>query len=140
MPILHGSTVSVHYKLSNSEGVLLYQSEEPLTFTIGEEDILPAFQQHILGREVGDVVEFVLTPEEAYGLYQQKWVITLSRKQLEGEGEDITPGQTLTLYTPDGQSVLVTVLKADEETITVDANHPLAGQTLHYQVEVLAVS
>lgn len=140
MPISHGSTVSVHYKLSNQEGQLLYQSEEPLTFTVGEDEVLPAFQAHIMGREVGDVVEFVLTPEEAYGPYQEEWVLTLSRKQLEGEGDDIRPGQTLTLYTSEGHSLLVTVLKADEETITIDANHPLAGQTLHYQVEVLAVS
>jgi peptidylprolyl isomerase len=118
---------------------LLYESEEPLTFTVGEDDILPAFEANLMGLSAGDKHRFTLSPEEAYGAYQEELVFTLSRQQLMDDGEDIVPGQTLTLFTPEGESILVTVLDVTDSTITVDANHPLAGQTLIYEVEVLNV-
>ena len=139
MPISAGSTVTVHYKLFSADNRLLYESEEPLTFTVGEDDILPAFEVNILGLEPGQKHRFTLMPEEAYGPYQEELIFTLSRQQLMDDGEDIVPGQTLTLFTPEGESLTVNVLEVTESTIKVDANHPLAGQTLIYEVEVLNV-
>ncbi len=129
----------MHYKLFSEDNQLLYESEEPLTFTVGEDDILPAFEANLMGLSAGDKHRFTLSPEEAYGPYQEELVFTLSRQQLMDDGEDIAPGQTLTLFTPEGESILVTVLDVTESTIKVDANHPLAGQTLIYEVEVLNV-
>jgi len=129
----------VQYKLFSVDNRLLYESEEPLTFTVGEDDILPAFEANLMGLSAGDKHRFTLSPEEAYGPYQEELVFTLSRQQLMDDGEDIVPGQTLTLFTPEGESILVTVLDVTDSTITVDANHPLAGQTLVYEVEVLNV-
>jgi FKBP-type peptidyl-prolyl cis-trans isomerase 2 len=139
MRISAGSTVTVQYKLLSVDNRLLYESEEPLTFTVGEDDILPAFEANLMGLSAGDKHRFTLSPEEAYGAYQEELVFTLSRQQLMDDGEDIVPGQTLTLFTPEGESILVTVLDVTESTIKVDANHPLAGQTLIYEVEVLNV-
>jgi FKBP-type peptidyl-prolyl cis-trans isomerase 2 len=139
MRISAGSTVTVQYKLFSEDNRLLYESEEPLTFTVGEDDILPAFEANLMGLSAGDKHRFTLSPEEAYGAYQEELVFTLSRQQLMDDGEDIAPGQTLTLFTPEGESILVTVLDVTDNTITVDANHPLAGQTLIYEVEVLNV-
>jgi len=139
MRISAGSTVTVQYKLFSVDNRLLYESEEPLTFTVGEDDILPAFEANLMGLSAGDKHRFTLSPEEAYGAYQEELVFTLSRHQLMDDGEDIVPGQTLTLFTPEGESILVTVLDVTDNTITVDANHPLAGQTLIYEVEVLNV-
>jgi FKBP-type peptidyl-prolyl cis-trans isomerase 2 len=139
MRISAGSTVTVQYKLFSVDNRLLYESEEPLTFTIGEDDILPAFEANLMGLRAGDKRRFTLSPEEAYGAYQEELVFTLSRQQLMDDGEDIVPGQTLTLFTPEGESILVTVLDVTDSTIKVDANHPLAGQTLVYEVEVLNV-
>ena len=139
MRISAGSTVTVQYKLFSEDNILLYESEEPLTFTIGEDDILPAFEANLMGLSAGDKHRFTLSPEEAYGAYQEELVFTLSRQQLMDDGEDIVPGQTLTLFTPEGESILVTVLDVTDSTIKVDANHPLAGQTLIYEVEVLNV-
>jgi peptidylprolyl isomerase/FKBP-type peptidyl-prolyl cis-trans isomerase SlpA len=129
----------VQYKLFSVDNRLLYESEEPLTFTVGEDDILPAFEANLMGLSAGDKHRFTLSPEEAYGAYQEELVFTLSRQQLMDDGEDIVPGQTLTLFTPEGESILVTVLGVTDNTIKVDANHPLAGQTLIYEVEVLNV-
>jgi len=139
MRISAGSTVTVQYKLFSVDNRLLYESEEPLTFTVGEDDILPAFEANLMGLSAGDKHRFTLSPEEAYGAYQEELVFTLSRQQLMDDGEDIAPGQTLTLFTPEGESILVTVVDVTDSTITVDANHPLAGQTLIYEVEVLNV-
>jgi FKBP-type peptidyl-prolyl cis-trans isomerase 2 len=139
MRISAGSTVTVQYKLFSVDNRLLYESDEPLTFTVGEDDILPAFEANLMGLSAGDKHRFTLSPEEAYGAYQEELVFTLSRQQLMDDGEDIVPGQTLTLFTPEGESILVTVLDVTDSTITVDANHPLAGQTLVYEVEVLNV-
>ncbi len=140
MPISAGSTVTVHYKLFSADSHLLYESEEALTFTVGEDDILPAFEANLIGLDAGQKHRFTLSPEEAYGPYQEELVFTLSRQQLMDDGEDIAPGQTLTLYTPEGESLTVTVLDVTDSTIKVDANHPLAGQTLIYEVEVLNVT
>jgi len=139
MPISTGSTVTVHYKLFSADSHLLYESEEALTFTVGEDDILPAFEANLIGLDAGQKHRFTLSPEEAYGPYQEELVFTLSRQQLMDDGEDIAPGQTLTLFTPEGESLTVTVLDVTDSTIKVDANHPLAGQTLIYEVEVLNV-
>jgi FKBP-type peptidyl-prolyl cis-trans isomerase 2 len=140
MPISPGSTVTVHYKLFSADSHLLYESEEALTFTVGEDDILPAFEANLIGLDAGQKHRFTLSPEEAYGPYQEELVFTLSRQQLMDDGEDIAPGQTLTLFTPEGESLTVTVLDVTDSTIKVDANHPLAGQTLIYEVEVLNVT
>jgi FKBP-type peptidyl-prolyl cis-trans isomerase 2 len=139
MRISAGSTVTVQYKLFSVDNRLLYESEEPLTFTVGEDDILPAFEANLMGLSAGDKHRFTLSPEEAYGAYQEELVFTLSRQQLMDDGEDIVPGQTLTLFTPEGESIMVTVLDVTDNTIKVDANHPLAGQTLIYEVQVLNV-
>jgi FKBP-type peptidyl-prolyl cis-trans isomerase 2 len=139
MRISAGSTVTVQYKLFSVDNRLLYESDEPLTFTVGEDDILPAFEANLMGLSAGDKHRFTLSPEEAYGAYQEELVFTLSRQQLMDDGEDIVPGQTLTLFTPEGESIMVTVLDVTDNTIKVDANHPLAGQTLIYEVEVLNV-
>ncbi len=140
MPISTGSTVTVQYKLFSEDNRLLYESEEALTFTVGEDDILPAFEANLIGLDAGQTHRFTLGPEEAYGPYQEELVFMLSRQQLMDDGEDIAAGQTLTLFTPEGESLTVTVLDVTDSTIKVDANHPLAGQTLIYEVEVLNVT
>ncbi|MCS7296842.1 MAG: peptidylprolyl isomerase [Bacteroidia bacterium] len=140
MPIQYGSAVTLRYTLSDETGYILYQGDEPLQFTVGAGDILPAFEAALIGGEAGEVKTFTLTPEQAFGPYQPEWVFRLSRHQLEGCSEEpIYPGQVLILSTPEGDSVQVHVLSVDEETIQVDANHPLAGKTLTYTVEILRV-
>ncbi len=140
MPISTGSTVTVQYKLFSEDNRLLYESEEALTFTVGQDDILPAFEANLIGLDAGQTHRFTLGPEEAYGPYQEDLVFMLSRQQLMDDGEDIAAGQTLTLFTPEGDSLTVIVLDVTDSTIKVDANHPLAGQTLIYEVEVLNVT
>ncbi|MEN3040834.1 MAG: peptidylprolyl isomerase [Bacteroidia bacterium] len=140
MRVLPGCAVALRYTLFDESGRLLYESEEPLEFVVGEGDILPAFEEAILDMEVGEKKTFTLSPEEAYGPYQEDWVFRLSRQQIVGHSEEpIQPGQLLTLRTPEGEEIYVYVVEVDEDSIRVDANHPLAGKSLTYTVEILSV-
>ncbi|MCS6895486.1 MAG: FKBP-type peptidyl-prolyl cis-trans isomerase [Bacteroidia bacterium] len=140
MRVLPGCTVSLRYTLSDENGQLLYQTEDPLEFTVGEGEVLPAFEEAILEMEVGETKTFTLSPEEAYGPYMNEWVFQLSRQQIAGDaGEGIQPGQLLTLHTPEGEELYAYVIEVDENSIRIDANHPLAGKSLTYSVEILSV-
>jgi FKBP-type peptidyl-prolyl cis-trans isomerase 2 len=139
MPILTGSTVTINLKFFSEANQLLYENEEPLTFTLGDDEIPVTLEKNLHGLEVGAMHRFTLLPEDWFGPYNKDLVFTLSRKQLEGDSEDILPGQSLTLYTPEGQILTVSVLSVTDGTIEVDANHPLAGETLVCEVEVLSI-
>lgn len=140
MRVLPGCSVTLRYTLSDENGQTLFETDEPVEFTIGEGEVLPAFEEAILDMEVGERKTFTLSPEEAFGPYQPEWVFQLSRSQLEGDtSQPISPGQIITLYTPEGEEVQVSVLEVNEDSIRVDANHPLAGKTLTYTVEIISV-
>lgn len=138
MRVLPGCHVRLRYTLTDEAGQVLYQSEDDVEFTVGEGEVLPAFEEAIMEMEVGEQRVFTLEPEEAFGPYQPEWVFRLSRHQVVGNAE-VVPGQMLQLSTPDGEVLPVYVISADEETIEVDANHPLAGKRLTYYVEILRV-
>ncbi|MEN2992159.1 MAG: peptidylprolyl isomerase [Bacteroidia bacterium] len=135
-----GSHVRLHYTLRDEQGSILYASSEPVEFVVGEGHVLPAFEAAIMAMAAGEKRTFTLKPEEAFGPYQPAWVFRISRKQLENPSEPIQPGQVLVLTTTEGETLQVYVLSVDEETIEVDANHPLAGHTLTYTVEILSVA
>ncbi|MCS7152668.1 MAG: peptidylprolyl isomerase [Bacteroidia bacterium] len=140
MRVLPGCSVTLRYTLSDENGQTLFETEEPVEFTIGEGEVLPAFEEAILDMEVGERKTFTLSPEDAFGPYQPEWVFQLSRSQLEGDiSQPISPGQIITLYTPEGEAVQVSVLEVNDDSIRVDANHPLAGKTLTYTVEIISV-
>lgn len=131
--------VSFHYTLKNSEGVQMESSREqdPMVYLHGANNIILGLEKAMEGREAGD--EFVVTvePEEAYGIRNEKNVQRVPLKRLKGVGK-ITPGQILNLQTNKGQ-VQVTVLKVGRFNVDVDGNHPLAGQQLTFEVEVIEI-
>lgn len=131
--------VSFHYTLKNSEGVQMESSREqdPMVYLHGANNIILGLEKAMEGREAGD--EFVVTvePEEAYGIRNEKNVQRVPLKRLKGVGK-ITPGQILNLQTNKGQ-VQVTVLKVGRFNVDVDGNHPLAGQQLTFDVEIIDI-
>lgn len=136
-----GSTVKVHYQGTFEDGTVFDSSRdrEPLEFTIGKQQMIPGFEKGVVGMAVGDKKSLVLPPEDAYGEHRQEMVAVLDRKRLP---EDVAPevGQTLQMQRSDGQSFHVRIIDFNEDTITLDANSPLAGQTLHFDVEMMAVT
>ncbi len=110
----------------------------PLEITIGNEDFFPQIEETLVGMAPGEKKTVVIPAEDAFGEYDEDEVFTISREQLTGE---IVPevGMELELTGDDDEPVEVVVVEVNEETITVDANHPLAGEDITYEIELLEI-
>lgn len=111
--------------------------ERPLEYIHGMGMMLPEFEKNLFGLSAGDSFDFVLTSEQAYGEYSQEHVMDLPREIFtneEGEfdAERVVEGNTLPLYTPDGDTIMGTVVEIKDDVVVMDLNHPLAGETLHF--------
>jgi FKBP-type peptidyl-prolyl cis-trans isomerase SlyD len=130
--------VTFHYSLRDDEGTELDSSAgaEPLTYLHGEGNIVPGLEKALEGKQPGDEVKVKVTPEEGYGVRDEKNIRNVPRRKLP-EGK-IQPGMRVRLQTNQGQIVaLVTAISGDY--VTVDTNHPLAGMNLHFDVKVVEV-
>jgi FKBP-type peptidyl-prolyl cis-trans isomerase 2 len=134
-------TVSVHYTgtLENGEVFDTSKDRDPLSFTVGEGQMIPGFENAVRGMELNESKTIKIAPEDAYGEVRNDLVQQLSRTQLP---PDLEPhvGQQLASQLPDGQQIIVTVKEIDSESITIDANHPLAGKELTFEIEVVAIN
>jgi len=129
--------VSLHYTLTNDRGEQLDSSmgREPLEYLHGGEGIIPGLEQELSGKEVGEKFVVTIQPEDAYGDARPELVSDVPRAQFP-EGQEIQPGMQFQAQGPNGEAQLITVKSVDDENITVDGNHPLAGQVLHFDVSV----
>jgi len=136
-----GDEVQVHYTGKLEDGTVFDTSQdgEPLSFTIGENRVIPGFESAVVGMEPGDSKTTEIEPDQAYGEHRDDMVMELDRDQIP---EDVEPdvGQQLQLRLENGQTVPVLITALGEETVTIDANHPLAGRTLIFEIEVVDVS
>ncbi len=128
---------TVEFSLRSASGELLDTTEgrEPFTFRTGVGEVIPGFERTVLEMEEGEEREFTLSPEEAYGHRRQELVVTLPRSSF-GDIE-LKKGGILYGRTPNGQTVVVTVVDFNEDMVTIDQNHPLAGEELHFRVKLL---
>ncbi|WP_170426798.1 FKBP-type peptidyl-prolyl cis-trans isomerase [Ruegeria arenilitoris] len=139
--IKQGDTVRIHYTGTLLDGNVFDSSEgrEPLEFVVGSGQIIPGLDSAMPGLAVGDKKRVAIACVDAYGP-----INPAARQQIPREGipDDIPldPGTQLQMQTPDGQALPVTVVEADEATVTLDANHPLAGQDLIFDIEVVSVN
>ena len=135
-----GDAVQVHYTGKLEDGTVFdtSQDREPLEFTIGEDRVIPGFESAVLGMEPGDSKTQELPPDDAYGQRREDMVMELDRGQIP---EDLDPevGQQLHLRMEDGQRVPVVITKLGEESVTIDANHPLAGKKLIFDIELISI-
>jgi len=139
--IKQGDTVRIHYTGTLQDGKVFDSSEgrEPLEFAVGSGQIIPGLDAAMPGMEVGDKKRVEVACEEAYGPVNPAMRQDIPR---EGIPADIPldPGTQLQMQTPDGQALPVTVVEATDTTVTLDANHPLAGQDLTFDIEVVSVN
>jgi peptidylprolyl isomerase len=139
--IKDGDTVKVHYtgKLENGDVFDTSREREPFEFTVGDKAVIPGFEKGVVGMEVGDTKTIEIPPEEAYGAKQDELVVEVKKSEFP---DDITPtiGQRLQIKQQDGNPIVVTITGLTEESITLDANHPLAGYTLFFDVEVVDIA
>lgn len=141
MSIKNGATVRVHYTGTLDDGTEFDSSRdrEPLEFTLGEGMLIPGFEKAVLGMsKVGDAVKVVIPAEEAYGERLEELVISVPRDQVPPHIEPEV-GLMLQLMT-DGGEMEVAVTEVTEEAVTLDANHPLAGETLTFDIELVELA
>ncbi len=135
--IQNNQRISIQYKVIDQEGQVIDDTEEPVQYIQGQNQIFPALEAALLGREVGDSFSITLSAEEAYGEYNPDSVQRLSLASLE-HIEDLEIG--MTLFTGDeANSQAVKVLDIEAGEVTIDANHPLAGQALTFDVNVINI-
>ncbi len=139
MPITDRSVALFHYTLRNEAGEELETSRsgEPSAYLHGAGNIMPALEKAMAGREPGDVFSTTLTAEEGYGARQPDRTQRVPAKHLLFKGK-LKPGMVVQLQTSEGRRP-VTVVKAGKFSADVDTNHPLAGQTLTFDVEIVDV-
>ncbi len=135
-----GDTVNVHYtgKLENGTVFDTSRSRHPLQFTIGKGQVIAGFEQAVVGMNSGELKTTTIPVDQAYGQRRNDMIVTVERKQLP---PDLDPkvGQRLELTQVDDQKVLVTVIALTDTTLTLDANHPLAGKILMFEIELVGI-
>ena len=129
----NGDTIRVHYTVFDSS-----LEREPLEFTLGEGAVIPGFEGAIRDMHVGQSKTVTISPEEAYGPYLDEMVLVIEREQLPPEFSPAV-GQQLQMQQQDGKVVIVLVSDISEAKITVDANHPLAGKDLAFEIELVEI-
>ncbi len=135
-----GDTVRVHYTGTLDDGTVFDSSRDgdPIEFQLGSGEVIDGFDRAVSGLEVGESREVELEPDDAYGERSDDLVIDVERGDLP---EDLDPevGQTLAVEGADGEEMAAWVAEVGEEAITVDLNHPLAGRTLVFEVELVGI-
>jgi len=140
MNIADKCVVSIHYTLTDEQGQTLDSSEgqEPLNYLHGANNIIPGLEQALAGKGVGDRLTVTVQPGDAYGEVNPDLIQLVPAAAFQGI-DDIQPGMQFQASGPGGQAQVVTVQSVSEQGVTVNGNHPLAGQVLHFDVTVEAV-
>lgn len=136
LSVIDGDTVEVHYVLTLDDGEIADSSRErgrPLEFTVGGGRVIAGFDDAVRGTSVGDVVDATIAPAEAYGEYDAS--LTAEVEITESQS-DVQVGDSV--FLTNGQEVVI--LEINDRTAVVDLNHPLAGETLYFEIEVLSIT
>ncbi len=136
----HGDTVRVHYTGTFDDGTVFDTSaeREPLQFTIGSGQVIPGFDNAILDMVVGAKKKVNIPAEQAYGPRSEELVAQIGRDRLPADLE-IEIGQQLQVGLADGGQTVVMIVDLNDETVTLDANHPMAGMDLNFELELIEI-
>lgn len=136
--------VGLHYRLTNGFGELIdgSQGQLPLVYMHNTNALLPSLERELTGHRAGDALEVTIYPEDGYGYADetlvQDWPRESVREHLP-EGVPLIVGQRLKAIGSEDDTRLVTVTEINDDTVRLDANHPLAGQVLHFEISIIAV-
>lgn len=136
--IKEGNIVSVHYtgKLTTGEIFDSSTGKDPLVFTIGSGQLIPGFENGVIGRNIGDKIEITIDPADGYGDVREDLYVKVPNDQLPGV---VSVGQILQATAPNGTALNVTVKEVNEDHVIIDGNHPFAGRSLVFDIEILDV-
>ncbi len=142
MPAKKGDKVTVSYTGKLEDGTVFDSSDEhdaPLSFELGANQVVPGFEEAVLGMEKDEEKEFTLSPDEAYGEHKVEMIKGIPKSAIP-EGMAVEAGSRLLMTLQDGTNLPATVVEVSEEEIKVDLNHPLAGKTLIFRITVLDIT
>ena len=139
--VKNGDVVSVHYTGKLDDGTVFDSSigGEPLQFTVGDGQMIPGFEQAVMGMKTGESKTVTIPVAEAYGPYQAGLVYVIDRAEFPADLEPQV-GQRLPVRLTDGSQAIVSVIEVSESTVTLDANHPLAGKDLIFDIQLVEIS
>lgn len=137
-----GNTVSVHYRGTLTSGEQFdssYDRGETLTFQVGGGQMISGFDQGVVGMQVGEKKTVLVQPEQAYGLRNEEAIQEVLKSQFPNDFS-FAVGTSVQGVNPDGQQITATVVGEQEDTVTLDFNHPLASKTLNFEIEVVDIN
>jgi FKBP-type peptidyl-prolyl cis-trans isomerase SlyD len=140
MQIAENHVVSMNYTLKDEKGNVLDTSEgkEPLDFLYGKGMIIPGLEKALEGKEKGASLKVTVEPEEGYGTYNEQAIGEVSKDNFQ-EGMEPKVGMQVQAQDPNGNVQIFTITEIKDETVMLDGNHPLAGQTLYFDVDIADV-
>lgn len=136
-----GDTVKVHYTGKLTEDGTVFDSSrerEPLEFTLGEGQLIPGFEEAVIGMEVGDNTTVDIESEDAYGARREDLELEVSKSDLP-DNIDPQPGMQLQMQQKNGQAIPVQITEVENDYVKLDANHPLAGKDLTFDIELIEI-
>ena len=138
--IQKGKVVDLSYTLKDSEGELLDQADaqDPFTYLHGADEVVPGLEKALEGLKVGDKKAVSVGPSEGYGEVDSQLRVKVKRSQFP-QGAELQAGMQFETESPDGEPMIFMIEKVEGEHVHVNGNHPLAGVTLHFDVEVLSI-
>ena len=139
MKIEKNRVVQIHYTLKNDQGEVLDSSagNDPLPYIHGMGALIPGLEKELLGKQAGDKFTTVIAPADGYGDYNEDQVFQVSADDFDEE-DQLEVGMQVQLDSENGPAI-ATVTKIEGDEVTLDLNHPLAGESLHFEVEVIDV-
>jgi len=136
-----GDAVKVHYTGKLNGGTIFDSSTggDPLQFTIGQGEMIPGFEQAVIGMNPGESKTFNIPADGAYGPHHEEWILVVERSEIP---PNLNPqlGQQLQIRHADGRTTAVIVTDVSESSVTLDANHPLAGKDLTFDIQLVEVA
>ena len=138
---MEGNTVRVHYTGKLDDGTVFDSSVggDPLEFTIGQGQMIPGFERGVVGMEEGETRTLVIAADQAYGVHRPDGVFEIDRSEIPTT-IPLEVGMQLQATGPGGRPVTMTVAALSDDKITMDANHPLAGKDLTFEIELVGIS
>ena len=138
--VKNGDHVKVHFtgKMENGEVFASSQGHEPLEFSVGDGTVLPGVDKAVNGMNLGERKTITLPPQEGFGEQMENLILTVDRSQFP-EGFELREGMELQVPQPDGTVIFFKILQIMDDKVKLDANHPLAGKALTFELELLEV-
>ena len=138
--VAEGKLVKVNYTLTvNGTVVDSSKEDEPFEFRIGDNQVIPGFEEALMGMRAGEKKSFQVTPEKGYGQEDPRGIQTITRDKLPTD-RDPEVGMTLHAKMPNGQTIPVRITEVKEDAVVLNFNHPLSGKTLDFNVEVIEIT